>query len=118
MTLTETRARLDDGSPAVRADAITTSERRSVRRVLALFAGALLLLQLGWVVAFPPFWGMDEADHVFRASSVASGHWEPSTTTPSDRLVASGEIMRVRSATGPSRSPVLPGGTTPCTTPS
>ena len=90
MAVTDTRSSL-------RLPRTPQVERRPrTRGVLVLFAGGMLLLQLGWTVAFPPFWGMDETDHVFRASSVAAGHWQPATT-PADRSVARGEIVRVRS---------------------
>jgi hypothetical protein len=35
----------------------------------------LLLVELGWIVALPPFRGVDEHDHAFRASAVAHGQW-------------------------------------------
>ena len=35
----------------------------------------LLLLQLGWLAALPPFGAMDEWDHAYRASAVAHGQW-------------------------------------------
>jgi hypothetical protein len=43
----------------------------------------LLLLQLGWIVALPPFRGIDEFDHVYRADAVAHGEWvaEPEAAT-------------------------------------
>ena len=36
---------------------------------------ATLLAQAAWILAVPPFRGMDEFDHAFRASGVASGQW-------------------------------------------
>jgi hypothetical protein len=38
------------------------------------FAG-LLLVQAAWILAVPPFRGIDEFDHVYRAAGVASGQW-------------------------------------------
>ncbi|GAB3266101.1 hypothetical protein GCM10027448_43080 [Nocardioides dilutus] len=35
----------------------------------------VLLAQAAWVLAVPPFRGMDEIDHAFRAAGVASGQW-------------------------------------------
>jgi hypothetical protein len=35
----------------------------------------VLLAQTAWILAVPPFRGMDEFDHAFRASGVASGQW-------------------------------------------
>ena len=66
----------------------------SRRRVLATFAGGLLALQLGWMLAFPPYWGIDEVDHVYRSASVAHGHWEPSTTSV-DPSKGRGEIVEI-----------------------
>jgi hypothetical protein len=43
----------------------------------------LLVMQLGWILALPPFRGIDEFDHVYRADAVAHGDWiaEPSAAT-------------------------------------
>lgn len=35
----------------------------------------VMLAQTAWVLAVPPFRGMDEFDHAFRAAGVASGQW-------------------------------------------
>ena len=42
-----------------------------------------LLLQLAWIAALPPFSGVDEFDHVYRADAVAHGEWvsEPEAAT-------------------------------------
>ena len=44
-------------------------------RVAALVLLATLLAQAAWILAVPPFRGMDEFDHAFRAAGVASGQW-------------------------------------------
>ena len=41
----------------------------------ALVLLATLLAQAAWILAVPPFRGMDEFDHAFRAAGVASGQW-------------------------------------------
>ena len=41
-------------------------------RVVAV---GMLLLQLVWIFAVPPFRGSDEFDHAYRAASVARGQW-------------------------------------------
>lgn len=41
---------------------------------LLLFVGSLLL-QFAWIVALPPFRGIDEFDHAYRATAVAHGEW-------------------------------------------
>ena len=37
----------------------------------------MLVLQVVWMLAVPPFRGIDEFDHAYRAASVASGDWAP-----------------------------------------
>lgn len=46
-------------------------------------AMGMLLVQIAWVFAIPPFRGSDEFDHVYRAASVARGDWgsDPSEAT-------------------------------------
>jgi hypothetical protein len=34
-----------------------------------------LFIQLAWILALPPFRGIDEFDHAYRAASVAHGYW-------------------------------------------
>ena len=46
-------------------------------RVPLLFTAATLLVQLAWIWAIPPFRGIDEFDHAYRAASVAEGYWSP-----------------------------------------
>ncbi len=58
---------------------------------LWVFLGSLLL-QTAWVLALPPFRGIDEFDHVYRAVSVADGHWMPSGERPEN---GRGELVRV-----------------------
>lgn len=50
--------------------------RGATHRPLPRLAAALLLLQLAWVLAIPPFAGVDEFDHTYRAAAVASGQWQ------------------------------------------
>ena len=49
----------------------------------ALVTLGLVLVQLGWLFATPPAGGIDEFDHIYRATAVASGQWraEPGTVT-------------------------------------
>ena len=44
-------------------------------RIAALLLLGTLLAQAAWILAVPPFRGIDEFDHAFRASGVASGQW-------------------------------------------
>ena len=37
----------------------------------------ITLIQLAWSLVLPPFRGIDEHDHAFRAASVAGGEWKP-----------------------------------------
>lgn len=48
----------------------------ALRFALITFAG-LVLVQSAWILAVPPFRGIDEFDHVFRAAGVADGQWRP-----------------------------------------
>ena len=60
-------------------------ERMPSRRwvPVAVFVG-VMVAQLAWALGTPPFRGLDEIDHAFRASSVAQGDLAPSRLT-SDR---------------------------------
>ena len=51
-----------------------TRHRRSGLLLLAVFAG-ILLVQAAWAIVVPPFRGLDEHDHAYRADSVAHGDW-------------------------------------------
>ncbi len=46
----------------------------SIRTWATAFVG-LLLLQAVWLLVVPPFQGVDEHDHVFKAAAVARGDW-------------------------------------------
>ena len=59
--------------------------------VFALIGG-LLLAQLAWVAAVPPYRGLDEWDHVYRASAVARGQW---VATPEAATRGTGALVRV-----------------------
>jgi Predicted membrane protein (DUF2142) len=65
--------------------------RRPARRA-TLLTLALLALQAAWVLTVPPFRGIDEFDHVYRAASVADGHWLPSGERPEN---GRGELVLV-----------------------
>jgi hypothetical protein len=70
--------------------------RRRARRV-AVWAGlGFALLQLAWMLLMPPATGIDELDHVYRANSVASGHWGPGRETL-PRTMGRGQLIPVRS---------------------
>ncbi len=62
------------------------------RRVPALFLLGILLMQAAWIFALPPYAGIDEFDHAYRASSVAHGQW---VATPSDATRGTGASVRV-----------------------
>ncbi len=63
-------------------------------RVLAagLFLTGLMLVQASWILATPPFRGIDEFDHAFRAASVAQGQLRPFHETVRD---GRGDYVRV-----------------------
>lgn len=52
---------------------------RSAAWVATLVAAGMLLLQVLWMLSTPPAAGIDESDHVYRASAVQLGHWQPGT---------------------------------------
>ncbi|MDQ4054721.1 MAG: DUF2142 domain-containing protein [Actinomycetota bacterium] len=59
---------------------------------ILVFVGPLAV-QLAWIGSFQAFRGLDEHDHVYRADSVAAGHWVSSgETTDQSR----GELISVR----------------------
>lgn len=62
----------------------------------ALWAGlGFALLVAGWIIVVPPYAGIDESDHAYRASSVGAGHWQPGTEhLAPDR--ARGALIEVR----------------------
>jgi hypothetical protein len=59
-----------------------------------LVALGMLLLQLAWVFAVPPFRGSDEFDHAYKAAAVARGQWVPS---PSSATRGTGALLDVPS---------------------
>jgi hypothetical protein len=65
------------------------------KRAITVCAGTFLgsfLLQTAWILAVPPFRGIDEFDHAYRAAAVADGQWLPSgEVTAAGR----GELLRV-----------------------
>lgn len=58
-------------------------------RVVAM---GMLMLQLAWVFAVPPFRGMDEWDHAYRAAAVAEGQWR---ATPEAATRGTGALLDV-----------------------
>ena len=57
---------------------------RPTVRLPFLIAAGVLLLQTAWILAIPPFRGIDEFDHAYRAASVAEGYWNPELTQPEE----------------------------------
>jgi hypothetical protein len=83
--------------------------RGTVRRLDAhvwwLVVCGLIVVQLAWIAALPPFGGTDEFDHAHRAAAVADGQWvaPPSAATdnsgamvvvPADMVEAAGPQCR------------------------
>lgn len=69
---------------------------RSTAVPAAVLAGlAYFALALAWAVTVPPYRGIDEFSHAFRASAVASGEWQsPSEVAPHG--LGRGHVVRVR----------------------
>ena len=59
--------------------------------VFALIGG-VLLAQIAWLVGVPPFRGMDEWDHAYRAAAVAEGEW---VAEPTEATRGTGAVLRV-----------------------
>ena len=55
------------------------------RRSLVFWMLGIALLQAAWIVTVPPFRGIDEIDHAFRAASVADGQWRADTWSRTGR---------------------------------
>src|SRR4051794_21396389 len=72
----------------------------SPRRFAVLIFLGTVLMQAAWIAVLPPFRGIDEIDHAFRASAVAHGEWEAGrwasfgrgrlVTVPADLAAAAG----------------------------
>lgn len=77
---------------------------RPAARVPALVFLGSLLLQLAWVAAVPPFTGMDEFDHAYRAVSVADGHWH--SQHQATGYVGRGDLVRVPGSLAVAAKPV------------
>ncbi|WP_165372635.1 DUF2142 domain-containing protein [Nocardioides iriomotensis] len=75
---------------------MTRSLSNRARTALLVSVGTLLV-QAAWVLVVPPFRGIDEFDHAYRAASVVNGHWV-SESFPADGLIAWGQLI----ATDPS----------------
>jgi hypothetical protein len=67
---------------------------RFTRRTVAQVFAGVLLLQVVWALAVPPYRGMDEFDHVYRAESVATGHLIPQHQPPGYQ--GRGDLVRAR----------------------
>lgn len=69
------------------------SERHvGARGVFLLLLGAVLLFQTAWILVVPPFRGLDEHDHAYKAAAVARGDWSPSHVPAREGW---GELMKV-----------------------
>jgi hypothetical protein len=77
-----------------------------------MLCGGILLVQLAWMFTVPPFGGIDEFDHSYRAAAVAHGQWvaPPSVATrgtgawlevPSDIVRAAHDECHALHYTGP-----------------
>lgn len=65
-------------------------------RVVALSVLGMLLMQVAWILSVPPFMGIDEIDHTYRASSIGLGELRPLGTF-SDPKKGRGDLVSVRS---------------------
>ena len=85
---------------------------RRPARCATLLALALLALQAAWVLTVPPFRGIDEFDHAYRAAAVAHGQLVPSerpvevgrgeyVEVPATLVAAATEVCETYAYTGP-----------------
>ena len=58
--------------------------RSAVRFGFLAFVG-MLLMQAAWILAMPPYHGIDEFDHAYRAAGVARDQWVLKEPTPEGR---------------------------------
>ncbi len=72
-------------------------------RVASLLALAYLFVQVAWILALPPFRGIDEFDHAYRAASVAHGQLLPGDKPVTD---GRGEYVEVPRSLVESATPV------------
>ena len=84
-----------DDLQAIRDPPAGRSTRRGNLRVAGWAAAGLFVLQLGWMLVLPPAAGIDEFDHVYRASAVSMGHWKPGRVD-APPLAARGGMLPVR----------------------
>lgn len=64
----------------------STSTHGSAVRVFLTTLAAVLLMQTAWALVVPPFRGIDEHDHAYKAAAVARGDWSADhETSPSGR---------------------------------
>lgn len=52
--------------------------RQHAWRTGLLVVVGVMLVQAAWILAVPPYRGIDEFDHAYRAAAVARGEWAPS----------------------------------------
>ena len=69
---------------AEKADLAATT-RDGTRPYVALVVAGFALLQALWIVTVPPFRGVDEFDHTYRAAAVAHGQWRATEWTENGR---------------------------------
>jgi hypothetical protein len=84
----------------------------AARRTFILVLFGTLLLEALWSVVLPPFRGIDEFDHAYRAAAVARGEWHPEyvatphgrgdlVTVPRDIVTAAHSVCDSLPYTGP-----------------
>lgn len=88
----KSRAAEPTAGPEPTSPAHTRPGRRAWVAPLLVFVG-LLAVQLAWIGSLPAFRGVDEHDHVYRADSVAAGHWVSTGDTTDE---SRGELVSVR----------------------
>jgi len=93
---------------------------RGARLLFAVFAGTFLV-QLAWMLTVPPFRGIDEHEHAYKAAAVARGDWSSHhksspegwgefVLVPRDIVEAAGPVCSSKPYTTPDNCTAQPGG--------
>jgi hypothetical protein len=75
MTPLPSRSQVDRRTADLPTDELQVRARRRTAATLAAVILGTLLIQAAWALVVPPFRGLDEHEHVYRAAAVARGDW-------------------------------------------
>lgn len=89
-------------APVSNRDRLLPNSATSIRVLFFTLLG-VLFIQTAWALVVPPFRGLDEHDHAYKAAAVARGDWSPDhepsaegwgeiLTVPRDLVIAAGPV--------------------------